>query len=517
MLPLHKLPSRLTGLILPLALGLATALSALPLHAEDWTNAGANAGRNSAVQSPSPSTATSRWSGGRSSLISWSLMTDATKVYTVRQPKWPDQQPNDAFIVAMNLTDGAEQWAKVLPYVAGDWIPWIAGVRDGRVYCSRSGNGASVSAKMYALSAVDGSTLWQSADLQDSGPYDGVVFAPDGDLLVASFQDIWRINAEDGATVWHATRVGSVSGNCGGALSGNSLYVADAAVNGHVIVRYDATTGARLYQSELMPGFTIQNTPMVGPDGTVYLNRAQNNVSVDFYYAFTDNGSSFLFKWKVGGMSGAGAELGVGPDGSVYVITPGPKLTRLDPDDGAIVNQTPVLTGFLSARFAIDRTGRVFFSNGGAATGRVYSYEADLTPRWNVAVANINIGGPALASDGTLLVSGSGTDVRAYFTPTVDVPELVLDASSLFASPNPFARDTSIRFTLPRESTVSLEVFDARGARVARVLQGEPMNAGAHAIEWDGRSNGGALPSGVYYARLRGGALDQTERLLLVR
>ncbi|MFN8546993.1 MAG: PQQ-binding-like beta-propeller repeat protein [Candidatus Eisenbacteria bacterium] len=498
-------------------LALALAASA---EADDWTNSGGNAGRNSAVQSPSPATANLRWSSARSSLISWLPVTDGTSVYTVRQPKWPYQQPNDAYVVAMDLVTGAERWAVVLPYVSGDWIPWVGGVNGGRVYCSRSGNGASVSAKLYALDAIDGHTLWSSVALQNAGSYDGMVFAPDGDPIVASFQDIWRFNAEDGTTVWHATRVGSVSGNCGGALFGNAFYVADAVAGGHAIVRYDATTGARLYQSELMPGFTIQNTPMVGPDGTVYLNRAQNNVSVDFYYAFTDTGSGFLLKWKVAGMSGAGAELGVGPGGSVYVITPGPKLARLDPSNGAVLNETAVLSGFLSARFAIDRVGRVYFSNGGAAAGRLYAYEEDLTPRWNVAVANINIGGPTLAADGTLIVSGPGTDFRAYYTPTTDAPELLSlrDDAAPFAAPNPFDRETSIRFSLPHGGPIALDLFDASGARVRRLIAGEDLTSGQHAVRWDGRADDGRqLANGVYFLRLMSSGVSTSGRVLLTR
>ncbi len=82
-------------------------------------------------------------------------------------------------------------------------------------------------------------------------------------------------------TVWHAARVGSVSGSCGGTRMATRFYVADAVPGGHAIVRYDVATGARLYQSPTMPGFTLQNTPMVGPDGTVYLSRTQNNPAVD--------------------------------------------------------------------------------------------------------------------------------------------------------------------------------------------------------------------------------------------
>jgi hypothetical protein len=252
----------------------------------------------------------------------------------------------------------------------------------------------------------------------NAGSYDGVIFADNGDLIVASFQQIWRIRASDGSTAWTASRVASVSGNCGAARFGNAVYVADAAAGGNVIKRYDLATGAFQYTSAVMPGFLSQHTPMVGPDGTVYYNRAQNNPTVDFFYAFTDTGSAFVQKWAVPSMPGAGAEYGCGPDGTVYMVQPGEILTRLDPATGAVLQTWPTPLGYSTTRFAIDADGRVFVSNGGFGTGRLFAFERDLVPRWSVPVANINIGGPCLASDGTLFVAGVGSDLRAYRTPS---------------------------------------------------------------------------------------------------
>ncbi|MEW6742932.1 MAG: PQQ-binding-like beta-propeller repeat protein [Planctomycetota bacterium] len=403
--------------ITSIATFLSLHLVASSALAGDWTNSGGNEGRNGLTDEIGPPTPTRAWSGGRSSLIAWHPVTEGRRTFMVRQPRWPYEQPHDAYVVAMDLITGQELWAVELPYRTGDWIPWIAGVAGGKVYSSRSGNGASVSAPMYALNAEDGQVVWVSADETDAGAYDGVVFAPDGDLLVASFMDIWRLDSDTGITVWHNTRLGSVSGTCGGARFEDAFYVADAAPGGHVLVRYDVETGARLYESPVMTGFTIQNTPMTGPDGTVYLNRAQVNPAVDFYYAFADDGTQFIEKWRLAGNGGAAAEFGIGPDGSVYVITPGPRLARVDPDTGTVLAETAVLGGFSKARIAIDVYGTVYLSNGAFSTGRLYAYSRYLTPLWDVADANINIGGPSLGEFGTLVVCGVGTDVRAYRLP----------------------------------------------------------------------------------------------------
>jgi len=498
---------------------IATTLSA---PAGDWMNSGGNAARNGLSDEIGPMAADPLWSGARTSLIAWLPVTEGNRVFTVRQARWPYQQPDDAYVVALDLTTGEELWAVGLPYNAGDWTPWIAGVREGQVYCSRSGNGASVSAVIYALDVVDGHTVWVSQDLQDAGPYDGTVFAEDGDLLVGSFQDIWRIDAEDGHTVWHVTRVGSVSSSCGGARFGDAFYIADAAGGGHVLVRHDVASGQRLYESPLLPGFTLQNTPMVGPDGTIYLSRTQNNPSVDYIYAFTDTGTGFVEKWRIPSFWNPFAEFGVGPDGSVYFMIPGPRLARLDPADGGILNQTDVLAGFTAAHIAIDADGKVYLSNSAFGTGRLYAYDADLTPRWDVAVPSINIGGPALGQNGTLVVCGTGTDMRAYRT---EDPAIVSDPRAgaaaglrLACAPNPFRDATEIRFTLAQPGPVTCEIFDVAGRCVRTLLQGDGRDAGEQAVLWRGEGKDGerAAP-GVYYYRMVAGSVGHTGRVLLTR
>jgi hypothetical protein len=392
---------------------------ALPATGQDWPNSGGNPQRNGLAAAYGPLTAQLRWSGAPTSIISWQPIVAAGSVFVVRQTGFlPASAPNDAPVFAFDLATGAQQWRRDLPYNTGDWTTWLLGHSQGQVYASRAGNGASVSAQVHALDAATGAILWTSQASIDAGAYDGVVFADNGDLIVASFRNIWRIRATDGATLWVANRFASVSGNCGAARFGDAVYVADAAVGGNVLKRYDLATGAFLYQSPVMSGFLSQHTPMVGPDGTVYYNRAQSNTAVDFFYAFTDTGSAFVQRWAVPSLPGAGAEYGCGPDGSVYMVQPGEILTRLDPQTGVVLDTYPQALGYTTTRFSIDADGRVYASNGGFATGRVFAFDADLTLRWSVPVANVNIGGPCLAADGTLVVSGVGTNLFAWRTPS---------------------------------------------------------------------------------------------------
>ncbi len=398
--------------VLPLAL----ALLAPATFAADWNNSGGNSGRNGLTPEVGPDAATQIWAGSRSSIIAWQPVIEGSRVFLVRQTSFPPETLGSP-VVCQDLDTGAELWVTHLPANSGDWTAWVAGVKDGRVYASRSGNGASVSAKLFCLDAATGVELWQSVETQNGGAYDGVVFAPNGDPIVAAFTRIWRFDHLTGATVWSTPRVGSVSGNCGGAIHGGALYVADAVVGGHAIKRYDVATGAFQYQGPTLAGFTIQNTPMVAPSGDIYLARVQNNLAVDFFYALRDTGTAIVNLWNRPAGYSYGSEFGVGPDGSVYMLNQANAIDRLDSTTGATLNTTgPLAHDTWAPRIGVDALGRVFLSNGGFAMGRVWSFDADLTLRWTTAVTNVNIGAPAIGRDGTLIVAGVGTNVRAYRT-----------------------------------------------------------------------------------------------------
>ncbi|MBM3317653.1 MAG: hypothetical protein FJY75_07350, partial [Candidatus Eisenbacteria bacterium] len=68
---------------------------------------------------------------------------------------------------------------------------------------------------------------------------------------------------------------------------------------------------------------------------------------------------------------------------------------------------------------------------------------------------------------------------------------------------NPARGDSRLSLSLARAAEVDLGVYDLQGRLVRRLLAG-PLQAGSHALAWDGRADdGGLLPPGVYFARLR--------------
>jgi D-alanyl-D-alanine carboxypeptidase len=78
--------------------------------------------------------------------------------------------------------------------------------------------------------------------------------------------------------------------------------------------------------------------------------------------------------------------------------------------------------------------------------------------------------------------------------------------------PNPFNPATTIRYSMPHRSHVTLTVFNPLGQQLATLVNRE-IEAGYHEIQFDALG----LASGVYFYRLRAGDFAQTRKLLLLR
>ncbi|MCP4571016.1 MAG: S8 family serine peptidase [bacterium] len=85
------------------------------------------------------------------------------------------------------------------------------------------------------------------------------------------------------------------------------------------------------------------------------------------------------------------------------------------------------------------------------------------------------------------------------------------------AFPNPFNPETEIRFAVPRDAQVGVDVYDAAGRRVRR-LPPAPFAAGRHGVTWRGVDDEGRpVPSGVYFARVHWEGGAEVSKLALVK
>ncbi|MBI5059621.1 T9SS type A sorting domain-containing protein [candidate division KSB1 bacterium] len=112
-----------------------------------------------------------------------------------------------------------------------------------------------------------------------------------------------------------------------------------------------------------------------------------------------------------------------------------------------------------------------------------------------------------------------GGEVSRYSVEAEGVPRVPpANFSLLNAFPNPFNRDVTIKYVIPRTAAVELIVYDLTG-RTVRTLVRALQPASEYAASWDSRDDHGMpLPSGVYFYRLRAGSIfDETRKLLLLR
>jgi len=83
--------------------------------------------------------------------------------------------------------------------------------------------------------------------------------------------------------------------------------------------------------------------------------------------------------------------------------------------------------------------------------------------------------------------------------------------------PNPFNPSTTIRYSLDRDSRVTIRIYNVLGEEIA-ILADELQTAGQWSIVWDGK-NGARfeVPSGIYFYKIIAGDNIKTDKMILTR
>jgi outer membrane protein assembly factor BamB len=498
------------------------------VSADDWTvGVGGKPARHSLSSEYGPTGLNILWQGGLPAVIAQQAVIEGNIVVMPRIQNLNDVL-HGTVIVAHDLNSGDTLWTTDLPvdFPATDWRNRVSALRDGKVYATRSGN--TNASYMYALDATDGSIVWRSDSLVDESSTEGVSFADNGDLIVGNFTSIMRIDAMDGSTLWKTTRYSPTSGGSQAAVHGYTVYAWEASAYGPRISVYDINTGGYLYSSYAIGGGLVQQVaPFVGPDGKVYAPRTQNNPVTDSLVAFVDIDTALEKTWSVPIGYVPFASFGVGPDGSVYSYSTNNEVIRIDGAGNIINTSQQILLDYpAQPRMAIGVDGIVYVTNGGFSNGALYSFNPDLTLRWSTPVVNVNVGGPAIGGNGTLIVCGIGTDVRAYEGGTGLVEHNTYLPQEIYFEvfPNPFSSRTDIRYRIADDGSghnsqnPDLCIYDAGGRLVRNFSQLPALIGHQSSFEWDGRDHAGQLvPHGVYFINLTVGEYRLTEKVLCVR
>lgn len=83
--------------------------------------------------------------------------------------------------------------------------------------------------------------------------------------------------------------------------------------------------------------------------------------------------------------------------------------------------------------------------------------------------------------------------------------------------PNPFNPVTTIRYQVPKETDVMIEIFNLLGQKV-RTLVNEFKAEGYYSVEWNGKNDfEQSLPSGIYLYKMTAGSFSETKKMLLLK
>ena len=83
--------------------------------------------------------------------------------------------------------------------------------------------------------------------------------------------------------------------------------------------------------------------------------------------------------------------------------------------------------------------------------------------------------------------------------------------------PNPFNPVTTIRYDIPEQSNVRVDVYNVLGQKVAELVN-KNHQPGFYTVNWDGTNMvGSALSSGMYFYRIDAEKFTAVKKLLLVK
>ena len=390
-----------------------------------------------------------------------SASTGATWVFTRSLSSWNQQGSKLVGSGNVNGTQGVHQGDSVSLSADGTTLI-VGGPADS------SGAGAAwIFARSSGLWSQQGGKLVGTGANGKAGEGTAVAVSADGNTAIVGGPSD---SAGKGAA-WIFTRNGGVWTQQGGKLTGSG-----------------ATGGA---------GFGAAVS--LSSDGNGALVGGPNDNSGEgAFWAFVRSGGG----WSQQGnkVTGSGADQSAGFGGSV----------SLSGDGNTAVAGGAGNDGGIGAIWVFDRSGETWTQGGPGIVGS--------------GGVGSSAGGRAVAvsGDGNSLIAGgpgdnSGSGASWVFVRNISgVSGGSAHAPRVFALeqnfPNPFNPSTTIRFSLPSQESLRLDVYNAIGEGVARLADGI-FPAGVHSV----RLESSHLASGVYICTLQAGGRRASVKMLLVR
>jgi hypothetical protein len=84
--------------------------------------------------------------------------------------------------------------------------------------------------------------------------------------------------------------------------------------------------------------------------------------------------------------------------------------------------------------------------------------------------------------------------------------------------PNPFNPTTTIEYTLPIASKITISIFNVMGQEVAKLIQNQDKPAGTYQVTWNGMDkSGNQVASGTYFYSMRFGNFTKTKQMTFMK
>ncbi len=84
------------------------------------------------------------------------------------------------------------------------------------------------------------------------------------------------------------------------------------------------------------------------------------------------------------------------------------------------------------------------------------------------------------------------------------------------AGPNPFGGSTSFRYSMAKPVQVTIDIYNAAGAKVRSLTKG--LMSGSGTSSWDGTtSTGMRAPAGIYFVKFRAGSVQESRKVVLLK
>ena len=125
-----------------------------------------------------------------------------------------------------------------------------------------------------------------------------------------------------------------------------------------------------------------------------------------------------------------------------------------------------------------------------------------------------------MRAQGTMKITNA--DLGRLIVQWMGVEQSPMDFALSQNYPNPFNPTTNIKYALPVDSRVTVQIYNVLGQRVRTLINGD-VAGGYHNEVWDGKGNGGQqLASGVYFLQLsaqgvNGKTFNESRKLMMLK